>query len=152
MAKRANYNEALIERAKKFHELHSKGYSIAEAAEVLKIDKSTIYKQLDCYAKINGVPGANYYKNVYARRTIKSKKTEANVNTNTETESSTGSHVLENNPEDTRTDEQKEEYRIKAVSDCFDSAFSSCEYLIGLIKTDINYYKDKLMKFKEELL
>ena len=58
----------LVKRAKKFHELWEKGYSVADAAEKMGISKSTIYDQLDKYAEINGVESRSSYISEYSAR------------------------------------------------------------------------------------
>lgn len=60
----------LVKRAKKFHELWEKGYSVADAAEKMGISKSTIYDQLDKYAEINGVESRSSYISEYSARAV----------------------------------------------------------------------------------
>ncbi|MBR3673373.1 MAG: hypothetical protein IKN65_03645 [Clostridia bacterium] len=61
------------ERAKQYHDLWEKGYTVAEAADKMGITEWTIYKQLDVYAEINGVKDKYVYIKEYAERTINPK-------------------------------------------------------------------------------
>lgn len=63
----------LIDRAKKFHKLWEKGYSVADAATKMGISKWTIYDQLDKYAEINGVESRSTYIKEYSARAISEK-------------------------------------------------------------------------------
>lgn len=61
------------EHAKKFHDLWTKGYSVAEAADMMGMNKFTIYKQLHLYAEVNGVASRLVYIRDYSARTINPK-------------------------------------------------------------------------------
>lgn len=141
------YSPQLIKRAKKFHELWSKGFTVQEAAKELGIVAGTIYAELQAYADINQVPCSDrpnrlYYikdykaRAKYPKQDVKTRKTKSNVKT-------------EKNESNEMT-EKTQVFDKKAFDEYFNDIIDKAEYLLGAISNSIDEHMQILTRLKEE--
>lgn len=138
------------ERAKQFQDLFEKGCSIAEAAVKMGISKDTIYDEAHLYAEINGVPSREKPSRFFYIKDYKSRaKSEIELTPKSKTpETETPEPIAESADEESTI--QIGAIKSNALTSSFDDVIDKCEYLIGLMTSKIEEYKQRVDNLKEE--
>ena len=161
----------LIEkRAHVFHELHGKGYSVKEIASEIGIHWRTLYRELQAYAEVMGVPSKEKPDRLYYIKEYKDKTTGVRIvkgktaisKTGKQTKSVKESPKTENiNPaEEKRPTNEIESKKVdkvfefgfdlNTIGDCFDTIDNYAEYLLGIIDNIVSKHTKIVNSFKEE--
>ena len=131
------------ERAKKFHELWEKGFSVKEAAEKIGISWRVIYDELHLYAEINGVPNKNNPNRLYYIRDYKARAKGLFVDRVVREEAKPEPEP----PEEVTVEETvitAGPIGIEVISASFDDVIDKIEYSIGLMESKIDEYTTRV--------
>ena len=143
MNRRKKITPQVEERARKFHELWEKGFTVKEAAEKIGICWGSIYDELQLYAEINGVPNKQNPNRLYYIRDYKARAKglfiDRVVREEVKPEPESSEEVT---VEETATTAGS--IGIEVISASFDDVIDKIEYSIGLMESKIDEYTTRV--------